>query len=632
MAFNWLDQWKDVGRKVNHSSFDLSKRQALTMPCGALIPHFCIETVPNEHHKINLSGILRTDTLNTAAFVDGTIHTNVFFVPYKQLWHPFNDFISQKHDPHSSAQLLSNFAPNILLTTLLEEIYDSLHDDGTAPVTTMFGKKWGLNALRLLQYLGYGNFYAIVDMSSTAFLNYCQELDGYDGVENKTPRYVNLWRILAYQHIFYDWFRNKYYDQIPFMCAYGTTAHDSTGSFDYVGTFNVDDITCGTIANSHFVVANTSSRQRLHAIFDLHYSQYKKDIYTSALPSTQFGAVSSISLKDINIRASDTLDSSMDFDDAEANYNPYFENGLSARNGKLRYSVTDGSDTYVEEEFNILNAFDVLQFRKAELMQQWKQNALRAGNQVDDNFESHYGVKPYYEEDNVVKFLGSFSTHLDVNPITATATTGASVNGNVGDLAAIGVGSTKGQEINFEAKDFGVIMAVSCFVPEVYYDGNGLNEANTLIEPFDYFYPEFQNVGFEALPLARQDVDTALNGTFDFNLGFVPPYSWKKTNVDEVLGDFSMVGNNFLQATPNITSIGGMRDWVLRRSDNNPIRSTAGGASKPIKAYYVSPDTTDPIFGVNYDGTPMTDPFALALNWQVRSIRPMSVLGLPIFG
>ena len=55
MKFDWLDRWKDVGRKVNHSSFDLSKRIAITQPCSLLTPTLCFETVPNEQSEDRVS-------------------------------------------------------------------------------------------------------------------------------------------------------------------------------------------------------------------------------------------------------------------------------------------------------------------------------------------------------------------------------------------------------------------------------------------------------------------------------------------------------------------------------------------------------------------------------------------------
>lgn len=632
MKYDWLDRWKDVGRKVNHSSFDLSKRIAITQPCSLLTPTLCFETVPNEQHKIKLDGILRSDTLNTAAFVNGTIHTNVFFVPYKQLWHPFNDLVSQKHDPHSSIFKDSKYAPNVLLSDVLDLIHAE-DKKGTGAIKSMFDIPWHLNALRLLHYLKYGNFYSILGMDDSTYYSFLNSLNGYDEEfhEYKHPRYVNMWRFLAYQHIFYDYYRNKYFDQSPWMGHSDTPASESSqGAFSYVGTFNVDDLPCADVASSHFDGSNTSpygadgNVVRLRQMLDMHYSQYKKDIYTSALPSTQFGAVSSLSIKDINI---DTVE-----DDgwSASNMSAYVAVNSSTLKSDLAFSESKDGESKLAHNWAILNAFDVLQFRKAELLQQWKQNALRAGNQVDDNFESHYGVKPYYEEDNVVRHLGSFSCHWDINPITATASTGDSVNGNVGDLAAIGVGQTVGDEITFECKDFGVVMAISSFVPDVYYDANGLDKANTLIEPFDYFYPEFQNIGFEPLGFLQQDIfgaTLASEGAGDVNLGFVPPYSWYKTNVDEVFGDFA---NSIYEPS---SAIGGMSGWILKRHDSPVFVDGVHVGMRSLEQFYINPKTDDILFqDLNYNGKPSTDHFAQALTWTIHSIRPMSMLGLPIFG
>ena len=632
--FDFIEMWKKSGREVGHSSFDLSKRQVLDLPASMLVPNFFLPTVPNEHHKINLSGLLRTETLNTAAFVNGAFHTNVFFVPLKQLWHNANDFISQKQDRHSSTLKGSQFAPCIRLTHLLRFI--RAIGTGRTPfssdsVSDLFGYDWAYSALRLLQYCKYGNYLWLLNegLDDTDVEYYLNSLDGVYNADGISYKYVNLWRILAYQHIFYDYYRNKYYDEFPEH----QLEHPNLGKVRYIDTFNLDDIDCSTFENSVVPCpleshgeTDEKNAARILNIFGIHYHQYKRDIYTSAMPSTQFGAVSSISLEGIQI------------------VNEQSPSGATAPASVLGsgYSHEPGTLYFTNESksvWKIANAFDILTFRKTELLQQWKQNALRSGNMVDDNFRSHYGVEPFYEEDNNVKFLGSFSCRLDINPITANASTGEAINGNVGDLAAIGTGSYGGNEIDFQCKDFGYIVAVTAFVPDVYYNANGIDKDNTLIEPFDYFYPEFENGGLEPITYGQQNVERAFD--LNLNFGFVPPYSYLKTQVDEVYGEFSSIEPQMKKTptdtipsyVPHGTAIGSMVDWVVVRGekihniDNNPAVASA----RKLDSLYIDPAVVNPIFGIEYDGTGMTNNFSLAISWDVKSIRPMSVLGLPQF-
>ena len=86
------------------NGFDLSRKHVFSSKAGQLKPCLCVETVPNDHFEIDLACLTRTMTLNTAAFLRGKQRFDFFFVPYSQLWHPFNQFISQRTDKHSSLQ------------------------------------------------------------------------------------------------------------------------------------------------------------------------------------------------------------------------------------------------------------------------------------------------------------------------------------------------------------------------------------------------------------------------------------------------------------------------------------------------------------------------------------------------
>ena len=117
-TYNWLNQWRDVGRKNGHSPFDLSKRIAFSSPNGLIQPIHFLETVPDDHIQMDLSAILRTETMNTAAFFSGKMFVDSFFVPYSQLWHNFNQFVSQKEDYHSTAYGGSQYVPFVMLKDL----------------------------------------------------------------------------------------------------------------------------------------------------------------------------------------------------------------------------------------------------------------------------------------------------------------------------------------------------------------------------------------------------------------------------------------------------------------------------------------------------------------------------------
>lgn len=723
MASNFLEQWKKTGRKINHSGFDVSGIRIWGTPAGLQNVPFNMETNPNEHFEIDIQGYMRTETMNTAAFVDGKVITSIFFVPYSQIWHNFNSFVTQKDDRHSSAYKDKVFVPTIslgklfqvvnnmyatyqyiYLTDLLEGTYDvnkfpakSLSYYATKFSTAgdsvgiklqyiedMHGIPYIFNLLRSIQYFKFGNPYEVVGI----YDEYIQEVladESHDDDDIKNAlvgaynafqikyynpgplkdKHVNIFRPAAYQHIFYDFYRNKFFDETPYF-----QPNNGDDMVRYIDVFNFDDIVCDSLASSDVAIpSNTTLNMsdesipatwaRFLNLFDLHYRQYKHDIYTSAMLSTQFGVVSGVSFEgtpDI------TLTSTGDFrilgvgenvggkiiaynrqskrfitsvsstnDDAFVGLNSDPITGDVTLSDFETGSFVDGIDSSddtisgvsysavpADLKFNIPSLFNVLQLRRAELLQQWKQNALRAGNMVDDNFKAHYGVEPYYESTNNVNLIGSWECQLEAKPITATAATGEGINGKVGDLAALGVGSAKGHKVRFKTNDFGVIMAVSYFLPDVVYSANGIDAQNTLVEPFDFYSEEFENIGFENLPFWRQSI--GFGQSMDNNFGFVPPYTMYKTNVDECFDEFCQIGK----------FSGSMRAWTIQRADI-PAYQVGDVAVRSRSAFYVDPRVTDALFAVNYDGSSKTNPIACYFNFDFKALRPMSVLGLPIF-
>lgn len=167
-------------------------------------------------------------------------------------------------------------------------------------------------------------------------------------------------------------------------------------------------------------------------------------------------------------------------------------------------------------------------------------------------------------------------------------------------------------------------------MPECIYSANGLDRANELSEPFDFYSEEFENVGFETLPLSRQNCMDLFN--FGVNVGYVPPYTMYKTQVDEAYGSFSTVEYGRTNSGFGTkTWYGDMLAWSAQRKDiNKYVVDDKGFRSK--SNFYVNPRVYDTLFALNYLGDIYTEPFLLAANFSVKALRPMSVLGLPIFG
>lgn len=621
---------------LGHSSFDLSAKHVFSNKAGQALPIPVLDCVPDDHVSINVMSLHRSMTMNTAAFLRGKFRYDLFFVPYSQIWHPFNQFISSRDDKHSSLQYYHNFCPSIDLGKLLglAVTYRVLHET-LLPANTshpllddLYGVPFHENVVRLLDLLGYGNYSPILSLGAT--------LDGgdaYDYANQFNGKLVNLFRIAAYNHIWYDYYRNKYYD-----LSVHVHTEDRDYDFEYVKTFNFDDLRCDDVSNSQLVflgagdirvfkaILNDETTFRIFQMFNLNYVQWKKDVFTSSMPGTQFGVVSSISLSS-TVTGTDNGSWHISQNQSERGSISRLDNGLLMSSGIPETGTIEHTHSLSS------NGFDVLALKRAEALQAWKQNTLRAGNMVDSQFRAHFGVKPRYEGDENVLFLGSFEALLDINSVSATADSVAGVNGKVGDLAANGVASLKGQTINFDCNDFGTILCISSFVPESEYNATMIDKQNRLLEQFDFFTPEYQNIGLEPVQGVDYDANMFSNNPNQI-IGYAPRYWMYKASFDKVHGQFAKVRyqrlNNFLGLID-----GSLIPWVSPRNEGfiGDGFDDAGYVKfvRSLRSFYVDPRVLDQIFGLESDGTQETDSFLNNVYFDVKAVRPMSVLGLPQF-
>ena len=274
--------------KLSRNGFDLSQKHVFSTKAGMAVPCLALECVPNDYHEIDLLGLHRTMTLNTAAFIRGKFRYDFYFVPNSQLWHPFNQFISQRTDKHSSRQRGHVACPTLSLADLLQLIRDDYSS------TDIHGYRWQEGAVRLLDMLGYGNYQTIIARDDNDdYVMTDAQFATYKG--NFSDKYINIFRLAAYQHVFYDIYRNKYYDVADEFTS------DTTGQFsDYVQLFNFDDLECASVATSRLPISSDDQKNRVRGLLTLRYVQWSKDLFTSVLPGQQFGVVSSVDIQNLD--------------------------------------------------------------------------------------------------------------------------------------------------------------------------------------------------------------------------------------------------------------------------------------------------------------------------------------------
>lgn len=550
------------------NDFDLSHRHIFSANFGELLPISCIETVPGDHIKVHASDLLRAIPLVTSPFLRAKQHLDVWFVPYRDLWHNFDQFMVQKNEPVSSALKSHTYLPHAFLSTFASSFQLGGYD--------IIGRDYRSGAERLVNLLGYGS-----------------DLVSKFGSSSDSPS-VNLFRLAAYNYIWYNEYRQQYYDD-------GSNLQPSLLPLDVdfsakaAMLFNFDWLKCDSVSNSEVLSSY------LYPMLQMRYRLWKKDLYTGLMPSTQFGNVSSVSIDIVN---------ALRLQNGAAFSNSYVSvEGAKNSDGSLALRQSGSVGT----GFNVSgNAFDVLALRRSEAVQIWRENALRAGNHVKDNMEAHYGVSSDFQ-DHRPRFLGSVSSPLNIGDVMATANSSTGVNDRVGDIAGKGLSSLDEKVFTYDAKEFGVIMCMFSILPETEYNAIGVDRMNQLLETEDFFIPEYENLGLEAV--SSQNFNVLENASSKV-VGYAPRYYGYKTKLDKVFGSFQSSWNG---------SSGINAPWA---SPNYPAQNAmaAPSVAVPIGTLYVNPA----IFDVNFSfGVNVMEQFLCDVYFDVDAVRPMSVVGLP---
>lgn len=192
-------------------------------------------------------------------------------------------------------------------------------------------------------------------------------------------------------------------------------------------------------------------------------------------------------------------------------------------------------------------ASTALGHRLAEVMLRFSNKNTVVGRNIREYLKVHFG----YSEDSAfdsmsVNRIGSSRVMVNISDIMSTA---ESDQGYLGEYGGRGIGYGSSPDFEFEAKDFGVWITLTTIVPESGYYQGFLKE-NTHLERLDFFHEEFDAVGYQALsrgeimndftsdsPYFRPNASWAAQ-TF----GFVPRYSEYKVGRNIVNGDLSLRG------------------------------------------------------------------------------------------
>lgn len=559
-----FDKQKVTIAAGNHSKLDLSSTHITTGSFLTLQPVYYRHMLPNETIKGQGNVLSRLAPVTVPTYGRCRINMRAFFVPFRTIFPNFNEFITDTIGSNVSASSLVGGSPivsNQTLRTLFTQPYSMFGVDLATVYTGTgaFDFEYNGSKYRL-------SFYGRHFMKILHSLGYRIVWSGKAGSDDFNYSALPL---LAYAKVYTDWYFNQAYLNASYYLA-----------IQQLFKFNDPTLALQLTTSDVFNI--------ISVCFSVFYDN-GNDVFVNCWDNPVApnpGLFSSFTGYDIT----SGLPPAEPFVNFDVNGTPMMNVGSSSSIGtQYLHDFLKSATDYV------------------------KRNQLSGSLQID-RFLARFGVNLDAAKASRSIYVGSQSVDVDFGAVMSTANS----NGTpVGDYAGQGFGRG---ELGFEftSDEFGFFVITSSIVPAAHlYQGADRN--NFHIDKMQFFQPEFDNLGVQAIKNAEVYVSNSdqwgdPSDYVDRNFGYAPRYYEYKQKTDFVTGDFvskaAMVGGDAWHLNRIIDDT----KWSNASAMHHTLDFTRGLSD--IESY-------NRIF--NFTGLEI-DPFYLVYHFSVQSLAPCKSL------
>ncbi len=591
--------FSDLELKNNPSmnGFDLSQRVDFTAKAGELLPIFHRTCMWRDAFKFQVDHFTRGRELVTASRTKVNEYFDWFFVPYRLLYKNSNQVLTNNtKNPISATSAVSNLQvgermPYITKTQLHTAICGGVNLRGRV---NEHGYSRTALAFKLLNHLGFPYMTATdIKLAETGNPQYLATR------WKSLPSEISLLPLLAYQCIYYNFFRNtQWEDNVPYNY-----------NMDYAGADAYWNAPGNDTGQNEAYYANPT-------MFDLRYSNYPRDLFFGILPDSQFGDEAVVDVGEIAI--------SQDPNIVDSDGNPLLLNSdgtLSNTSGEAIVGAISSDVGSVIDELH--HNFTILDLRKAQFLQRARE--IRGSGRQDYRslVERVFGAHVSDKDAMLPIYLGGKSFGINTQEIDNTNLVDSKVS--VGGKAT---GSGASGVFELHPDEPGILMCIYHCQPVIDYSLTAVHFDLTKTRYDDFANPLYDRLGYQELPsfyLSTEISNTYVDGnTGEFKnniLGWTSRYFDYKTSIDQTLGDLRETDTNWI-APLNF-------DYLSDYVQDNQLQINAN-------FFKVRPSILDPLFGYSVDPSlnsdasyVITDQYKVFCRFIVNAVRPLDYRGMP---
>ena len=527
-------------KRPKRTPFNLSYQSKFTLDFGKLCPIMCEKVVPGDKFVHSHEFLMRFAPFANQVFQGFQVRTEYFFVPSRLLWKNFESFLAKGVNGQ-----VDYVHPYINLA--------SLYDGET---------NW-INSLLDYFNLPTGTSTNFIDGSATNDLK------------------IDALPFYAYCKIMLDY----YLDENLFPSSIPAKTIDSLLNSDFnqfVNDGNSYDDLFSMLANIHIIQgASPDSLLTPLNVYQPFKRSYPKDYFTSALPSAQRGPIVQIPLNgsgDVIVRGLDN--SGGRIDTYGGVFAKYKDNGISSEmtevtlfsTDAVRHSFSGSGSTDVATNLSIgssdsftpynasspdsINAFKsaaterpitfkavnvngtatITDLRTAMVVQGWLEKNARAGVRSKELIAAHFGVRSKDYRLDRAELLGRYKSTVQIGETFTTA-----ANTDESFIPGMGVSNATGSEASRPWKrtfeEHGYVIGIMSVFPTAAYQ-QGIPRQFSELDVFDYYWPEFQNIGEQEIKRKELFIDDQSGTNNEATFGYIPRYAHYKSRTNQIHGDF----------------------------------------------------------------------------------------------
>lgn len=521
---------KTATGKLNR--FDMSSNLITTSNYGFMKPIKMISCVPGDKIKLDVSEFTRLMPMPAPTFGSIKSKTRAFFVPFRTVLMNFNDFLSNNVTVNKDGSMVrETTVPNVSVVQILRAIASSnelAEEITTSSVTPDF-------VVDTKNYLLKPKGKRVVDWFSSV---------GFNVLSTQLVDSISALPLLCFIKFYVDWVvpSRFVYNYQPFLRVLKSSSFTELTQ-----------------------LLNSSPSGFLASLIKLpFYAFYDDDYFTSAWQNpygteVEQSSGTSLSVYPDNGYNSDGYPNSVYHGGEVGGYesNPPVTKGANtdsntySNNGAIiAQSASDPADIPPINYFSL---------RTLGALQDLINRGKLAGTKVQEYLRTTYGFQPSNDSLQLSTYLGCRENEIMIGDVMATS--GTELN-SLGQFAGRGIGSGSAS-FDYECKEHGMFFVTNELIVQPSYV-DGVDMAFDQLDRHDFFSPDFDALGCDAIPLRRLSTNLInYDGsgeppfTPDSIFGFTPRYSDYKFSFDRLSGDFRLPSRN-----------AGLDSWYLSRTFN----------------------------------------------------------------